>query len=62
MSKEIKKKTIPCQVCEEPTELLGTKLRDRCWELSHRIQSDPDLARKILDSIVIPSSHEEESE
>ncbi len=28
--------------------MLATKRCDRCWELESRIQSDPELARKIL--------------
>lgn len=42
---------VPCRVCGEPTRMLGTKLCDRCWELTTRIRSDPELARKILDAM-----------
>lgn len=40
--------TTPCTICKKPTPMLGTKLCDRCWELSSRIRDAPDLARKIL--------------
>lgn len=40
--------TTPCTICGRETPMLGTKLCDRCWELSSRIKADPDLARKIL--------------
>ncbi len=42
-------KTINCRLCDTPTNMLGTKLCDRCWELETRIQGDPELARKILE-------------
>jgi hypothetical protein len=40
--------TVPCRLCSEPTTMLGTRLCHRCWELEHRIQADPDLARKTI--------------
>jgi hypothetical protein len=30
-------KTVPCKYCEEPTEMLGTKQCDNCWEVATRI-------------------------
>jgi hypothetical protein len=42
--------TVPCKWCEEQTPMTGTKQCDRCWELSHRIEADPDLAQKMIDS------------
>lgn len=39
---------VPCRICNAPTMTLGTKLCNRCWELENRIQSDPEIARKIL--------------
>lgn len=41
-------KTIECRICGTQTYMLNTRLCDRCWELESRIQSDPELARKIL--------------
>lgn len=53
--KEIKsgknKKIIPCELCGEPTSMLGTKRCDRCWELERRIESDPALTMKIIDDM-----------
>lgn len=40
--------TVPCTLCGGPTYMLGAKLCIRCWELSTRVQADPDLARKVL--------------
>ena len=45
------KRTIPCRLCGQPTEMLGTKLCNRCWELETRITMNPELARKILESL-----------
>lgn len=41
-------KTVPCGLCGTPTNCTGTKRCDRCWELEHRIEGDPNLALKIL--------------
>ena len=43
--------TVPCGLCGQPTTYLGTKRCNRCWELEHRIQMEPELARKILAAI-----------
>jgi NMD protein affecting ribosome stability and mRNA decay len=43
--------TVPCKLCGEPTTMLGTKLCDNCWELEHRIQSSPKIARIILNAL-----------
>jgi hypothetical protein len=40
--------TCPCGICGQPTTMTATKRCDRCWELEHRIEGNPDLARKIL--------------
>ena len=40
--------TVPCTYCKEPTYMLGTKLCDRCWELSTRIRHDHALAAAML--------------
>lgn len=39
---------IPCTYCKEPTFMFGTKLCDRCWELSIRIRHDHALAAAML--------------
>lgn len=41
----------PCELCGNPTTMTNTKRCDRCWELETRIQSNPELARRILDEI-----------
>lgn len=46
-----KQQTVPCEICGVATEMLGTKRCDRCWELERRIESSPELARKILANI-----------
>ena len=30
--------TIPCRLCGDPTNSLGTKLCDGCWEVDARIE------------------------
>jgi hypothetical protein len=30
---------IPCQICGEPTNFLGTKLCNGCWEITSRLRS-----------------------
>ena len=42
---------ISCELCEAPTTMTGTKRCDSCWELETRIESNPTLARKILNSL-----------
>ena len=44
-------KTVPCRICSTLTPMLGTKLCDRCWELDYRIESDVELAIKILNNL-----------
>lgn len=48
---EIGIKTVPCALCGKMTAHLGTRRCDRCWELEHRIERDPDLAREILERV-----------
>lgn len=48
--------TVPCGICGKQTKSTGSKRCDRCWELEHRIQADPEIARKILASIPIPET------
>lgn len=45
-----KKETIPCKWCGTQTDFLGTKCCHGCWELSSRIESEPELAQRILDA------------
>lgn len=44
---------IECMWCGEKKKFVGdsTKKCNRCWELFRRIQADPELARKMLDSL-----------
>ncbi len=32
-------KTIPCKICGRLTNMLGTKLCDPCWEVTHRVNT-----------------------
>ena len=41
-------RNIPCKWCSKMTNMLVTKQCDGCWELSTRIERDPELAQKIL--------------
>lgn len=43
--------TVPCELCGTPTQMLGTKRCNGCWELETRIRRDPGLARQILESL-----------
>lgn len=51
--------TVPCELCKDPTTMLGTKRCDRCWELETRIQANPQLARKIL-AKTLPAGSDDE--
>lgn len=43
------RETVPCQFCELPTPMLGTRMCDNCWEVHARIRSMPSLVlSKIL--------------
>lgn len=44
-------KTVPCLYCSKPTNMLGTKLCDGCWELRARVLSNPKLAIQMLKEI-----------
>lgn len=48
----IDQKTIPCEWCGAPTRMFGTKKCDGCWELYRRIESQPELAQKMLAKIL----------
>lgn len=41
-------RTVPCEICGDPTAMLGTKRCDDCWELEHRIRRRPYIAARIL--------------
>lgn len=49
---------VPCKWCSTPTAMLGTRMCDGCWELERRISRDPELSRRILNSIQQESQHE----
>lgn len=55
----IEEKTVDCRLCGEETPMLGTGLCDSCWELETRIHGNPELARKILDTLDEASAFEE---
>ena len=42
---------IPCKYCQCETPHKGPKMCDKCWELQKRIESDPVLARKMLNEL-----------
>ena len=42
-------KYISCRLCKCTIRNDGTDLCNRCFELEHRIQADPRMARNILD-------------
>ena len=41
-------KYVPCIWCTTLTDKEGTRMCDRCWELSRRIRMDLDLTRLML--------------
>lgn len=41
-------KIVPCKWCSNPTNMLGTKMCNGCWELDHRIRMDPLIAERIV--------------
>ena len=43
--------TVPCRWCGTPTEMTGTQECHKHWELRHRIESEPAMARRILDTL-----------
>ncbi len=45
------KQKIPCQWCGKSSIMMETMECDSCWELRSRIKQNPELARKILNSI-----------
>lgn len=43
--------TVPCRWCKVPTPMLGTRECDTCWEIRHRAQRNPGLARRIVNGL-----------
>lgn len=43
--------TCKCTLCGNPTPMLNTRLCDGCYELKHRIEAQPHLARKLTSSL-----------
>ena len=37
-----RKKTVPCEICKEPTPMTGTKLCNFCWENERRFGNEHD--------------------
>lgn len=52
------RETVPCELCERPTPMLGTRRCHRCYELETRIKDDPALARKILADLAFETLRE----
>lgn len=50
---DVEQPTVPCELCDEPTPMLGTRRCDRCWELDKRVRADVDLAQLIMRSIPV---------
>ena len=40
--------TVPCKYCGKKTDMTATKLCNDCWEMHSRMESRPDIAKKIL--------------
>lgn len=41
-------KTVKCKWCGIDTTMLETKECDGCWELRHRIEYFPEMAKRML--------------
>jgi len=41
--------TVPCELCGEPTPMMGTKRCDRCFELESRLRNAP---AKLIENIL----------
>ena len=46
--RDMNNKTVPCVYCRSKTVNLGTKMCNKCWELEHSIESNPELAAQII--------------
>ena len=46
----IEPETCKCKWCGAITDNTGTEMCDRCWELYHRIEMNPSLVEKMLES------------
>lgn len=42
---------VPCELCGEPTPMLGVRRCYACWELEAAIMRNPEAARKILEGV-----------
>ena len=40
--------TVPCELCGEPTIYTETKRCDACWHVERAVESNPELARRVL--------------
>ena len=45
----IQRATVTCQICSEATISIHTKLCDRCYELSTRMNARPSIVIAILE-------------
>ena len=45
------KKNAECRLCGKMEAWSGTRLYDRCWELSSRIQDSPEIALRIMQDL-----------
>lgn len=44
--------TVPCRLCDDETDMTGTKLCDRCWELERRLPDAlkyPKFRKLVID-------------
>lgn len=49
--------TVPCQFCDTPTRMTGTKMCNNCWEIQGRISNTTDgrlVLAKIIQSKINP--------
>lgn len=49
----IEQPTVDCEMCGNPTPMLGTKRCDPCWELEKRVRANVDLAQLVMRSIPV---------
>lgn len=49
----IEQPTVPCEMCETPTPMTGTRRCDPCWELEHRVKRNVGLAELVMRSIPV---------
>jgi predicted signal transduction protein with EAL and GGDEF domain len=51
----MKLETVPCELCNAPTLMCGTRRCDICWELERRIEARPEVAAAILARLQRPA-------